>query len=209
MTIETQGLREYFREPIKEIYEAAELLDRAVNAHLLGDVSLAESLIVEADIPAVWEWTRSIIGKDSPHIILRSTRELSSPLEDRIPVRMPNALEKLDLHKRDGHHCRFCGIPVIRREVREKIRCAYPEALRWGKRDADRHAAFFTMWVQYDHLVPHSKGGTNELNNIIITCTACNYGRGGHSLSEAGLKNPFERHPVNSTWDGLERFLRK
>ena len=201
-------LRVCFREPIQEIAEAAALLNRAVSAHLLGHLVEAEALIKQADIPVVWDWTESILGKSSQYARISPVREPSLPFEARLPVRMPNAQEKLQLHARDGYHCRFCGIPVIRKEIRERIRRTYPGALRWGKRNAERHAAFFAMWVQYDHLVPHSKGGTNDLSNLIVTCSACNYGRGGYTLSEVGLCNPLERPPVISSWDGLESFVR-
>lgn len=205
---ESQELRICFRYPIKEIAEAASLLNQAVTEHLFGNTSEAESLIRQADIPVISEWTESILGKNSKYALISAVREPSLPLAERIPVRMPNAQEMLQLHARDGYHCRFCGIPVIRKEVREKIRTAYPDALRWGKRNAERHAAFFAMWVQYDHLTPHSKGGTNDISNLVVTCSACNYGRGGFTLGEVRLRNPLERPPIKSSWDGLERFVR-
>lgn len=116
---------------------------------------------------------------------------------------MPTASEKRALHKRDGCHCRFCGIPLVRGEVRRKISEAYPV---WGRRNADQHAAFQAMWMQYDHILPHSKGGTNDLENLVVTCAACNFGRMNHTLQEVGLLDPREREPLQSTWDGLERF---
>lgn len=63
------------------------------------------------------------------------------------------------------------------------------------------------MWVQYDHLVPHARGGNNDLKNIVITCAPCNYGRWNKLVEEVGLRDPRDREPVQSTWDGLERFL--
>ena len=32
-----------------------------------------------------------------------------------------------------------------------------------------------------DHLVPHSKGGTNEASNLVTACLRCNAGRGARS----------------------------
>lgn len=195
-----------FRDPIPEIAEAARHLDAAVSAHLAGDAQTAGQLIRIADIPSIRDWTESILGRKSPYV-----RFLGAPkpgVVARCPQRMPTALEKRQLHQRDGYHCRFCGIPVIRSETRARIMRAYPGDLGWGKRNRERHAAFFAMWVQYDHLVPHAKGGTNSLENIVVTCAACNYGRGGYTLAEVGLGNPLERAAVQSNWDGLERFTR-
>ncbi len=198
--------RACLREPVDDIAQAAALLDEAVSAHLLGRSNEAAQLIRRADLPAVRDWVESILGSNSPYAVPLSLREASLPLAQRVPVRMPSAQDRRQLHARDGYHCRFCGIPIIRPEVRQRIQRAYPEALRWGKRNQDRHAAFFALWAQYDHLLPHAKGGTNALANLVVTCAACNYGRGGYTLAEMGLCDPFERPPVQSRWDGLERF---
>ena len=197
-----------FRDAIPEIAEAAALLDAAVTAHLQGDAAQAQALIRRADMPPVAAWVESILGKNSPYVVIHPSGTPTLASEHRVPARMPNAQERCLLHARDGFHCRFCGIPVIRQEVRERIRRAYPQALRWGKRNAERHAAFFALWAQYDHLLPHAQGGGNELLNVVVTCAACNYGRGGYTLEEVGLAHPLERPPVQSSWDGLERFAR-
>lgn len=199
-------LRNCFRDPISEIAEAAQYLGAAVSAHLAGDFQRTERLIKCADIPAIRDWVESILGKKSRYVRVNLTLQTKTPLSARIRTRMPNALEKRLLHERDGYQCRFCGIPVIRSETRNRIKRCYPNALGWGKRNIQRHAAFFAMWVQYDHLLPHAKGGTNLLDNIVVACTACNYGRGGYTLDEVGLANPFIRPVSHSTWDGLECF---
>jgi 5-methylcytosine-specific restriction endonuclease McrA len=128
------------------------------------------------------------------------------PIGQRLKHRMPTADEKRALHVRDGYHCRFCGIPVIRKEVRERIRAAYPQALRWGKRNTEAHTAFQAMWSQYDHLIPCARGGTTELSNLVVTCAPCNPARMNYSPEEVGLIDPRTSEPVRSGWDGLERF---
>ncbi|MFO1429165.1 MAG: HNH endonuclease signature motif containing protein [Candidatus Competibacteraceae bacterium] len=200
-------MRACLREPISEIADAARYLDAAVSAHLAGEVMLAERLIVLADISVIRDWTESIWGKNSPYVQYRALDGLPGiPLDERVKARMPNALERHQLHDRDGYHCRFCGIPVIRREIRIRIMQHYPNALRWGKHNSEQHAAFQAMWAQYDHVVPHARGGTNSLDNVVVSCAPCNFGRMSYTLAEVGLSNPFEREPVRSLWDGLERF---
>lgn len=202
--------RLYFREPIPEIADAARYLDAAVSAHLQGHSKLAKELIRIADNPAIWEWTDSIWGKKSPYVQYRYISEAPKDMskEHRVKERMPTTSEKTQLLLRDGYHCRFCGMPVIRREIREFIKKIYPEVLQWGKQNIDQHAAFQAMWVQYDHILPHSRGGNNDLDNMIITCSACNYGRMQYTLEEVGLVDPRTREPIRSTWDGLERISR-
>ena len=200
--------RTCLRTPIPEIADAARYLDAAVSAHLAGRRDLADALIRLADMPAVRDYTESLWGTASPHIHFRAVPDAPPSLarDQRIKVRMPTTAEKALLHQRDGFHCRFCAMPVIRAEIRSRIRAAYPEALPWGTKNSEQHAAFQCMWLQYDHVLPHARGGNNDLSNVIITCAPCNYARWNKTLAECGLTDPFSREPVRSTWDGLERF---
>jgi hypothetical protein len=201
-------LRFYFREPIQEIREAARLLDEAVSAHLRGDRTAAAQRIVQANIPAISCWCESIWGKNSPHIQFVGLANAPAILakELRKKPRMPVQAVKNTLIERDGYHCRFCGIPVIRSEVRKRISGAYPELDIWGVGNINQHAAFQTMWAQFDHILPYTRGGTNEIDNLVITCAPCNFGRMQYTLEEVGLSDPRMRAPFRSTWDGLERF---
>ncbi|NMV39657.1 HNH endonuclease [Ralstonia insidiosa] len=201
-------LKRCLRDPIPEIFDAARFLDAAVSAHLHGKHNIAVELLALANISVVREWTESLWGANSPHVQLYADPSALPYLADdqKVPLRMPTAAEKAVLHARDGYHCRVCGIPVIRKEVRVKISETYPNAVPWGKTNRDQHAAFQAMWAQYDHVVAHARGGTNDLDNMIITCAPCNYSRMSYTFAEVGLTDPRERPPVRSLWDGLERF---
>ena len=198
------------RVPIPEIAVAAQLLVDAASAHLLGDTEKAKELILMADLPEIREWVESIWGKASPYLQWRPVTAAPVVLDktERVQLRMPSSEEKGLLLQRDGYHCRFCGIPVIRREVRLKLRKLYPSALVWGKTNATQHAAFQAMWAQYDHILPHARGGNNDLRNIVVTCAPCNFGRMDFTLEELGLSDPRAREPIRSDWDGLERIFR-
>jgi hypothetical protein len=204
-------LRRCLREPIPQIFEAAVLLEKAVEAHLANDRSGAEQLLRAADMPVVREWTESIWGAGSPYVEVRSVAGSPKKLEkaDRVPVRMPNAAEKQSLHDRDGYNCRFCGIPVIRKEIRSELKRLFPEAVQWGRRNIEQHASLQAMWLQYDHVLPHARGGDNEMSNVVITCAPCNFGRMDNLVEEVGLLDPRSRPPAPSDWDGLERLLQK
>ncbi|HYR23031.1 MAG TPA: HNH endonuclease signature motif containing protein [Chthoniobacterales bacterium] len=197
-------MRICLREPIPEIFKAAKYLDDAVTAHLEGRNDVADQLIRKANMPEIREWVESIWGKNTGFLPKRDAKSRQKAV--RIKERMPIPAQKAELLRRDGYHCRFCGIPVIRTEIRKRIRAVYPDALPWGSRNIEQHAAFQAMWVQYDHLLPHASSGTNDLDNIVITCGPCNFGRMNYSLEEVGLIDPRTREPVCSNWDGLERF---
>jgi 5-methylcytosine-specific restriction endonuclease McrA len=203
-------LRTCLRDPIPEIFEAARYLDAAVSAHLAAKRALADELIRLADIPAITEWTEALWGVGGPWSRPLRVEEPAAfvPKDQRLKARMPAKAERCALLARDGFQCRFCGIPLVRAETRSQIRKAYPEALRWGDRNADQHAGFQAMWLQYDHLLPHARGGTNELENMLVTCAPCNNGRSNLTLEEVGLADPRLRDPLRATWDGLERFCR-
>ena len=201
--------RPCLRAPIPEISLAADYLDRAVSAHLSGRPELARDYINLANMPPIREWTESLWGKNSPYVKYRPVANAPAGLgrAERAPVRMPTSAEKQLLHSRDGYHCRFCGVPVIRKEVRDRLRGLYPATLPWPNNNKTQHAAFQAMWAQYDHILPHARGGNSDLENIVVTCAPCNYGRMNYTLEEVGLMDPRLREPVRSDWDGLERVL--
>jgi hypothetical protein len=204
-------LKTCLRDPIPEIFDAARYLDAAVSAYLVRKRNLADELIRLADIPAITDWTESLWGKGGPWTRPLPTENQSAavPRDQRLKARMPSKPECDVLLKRDGFHCRFCGIPLVRAETRSLIRREFPEALRWGNQNKDQHAGFQAMWLQYDHILPHARGGSHDLGNIVVTCAPCNNGRSNLSLEEVGLSDPRLRDPFRSTWDGLERFHSK
>jgi 5-methylcytosine-specific restriction endonuclease McrA len=200
-----------FREPIDKLFKCAEMLAQAADAHMIGNRETAATLIKSTNLVEVREWLDSIWGKRSPYVLVRRIESAPRLLakHERQETRMPSAVQKRQLHLRDGLHCRFCGIPVIHKEVRTLLHREYPSELPWGKTNATQHSAFQALWTQYDHILPHARGGTNEMDNMIITCAACNFGRMNYTLEEAGLNDPRLRKPVKSNWNGLEHLLSK
>ena len=196
-------LKRCFREPIDEIFDAARYLDAAVSAHLEGQHEIASELFLLANNKKVRDWLESIWGKNSPYVITNKLPPIEPAI--KIEARMPTSAQIAELHRRDGFNCRFCGIPVIRAEVRKLAIKLYPNVVTWGRTNATQHAAFQTLWAQYDHVVPHACGGTNDLDNLVVTCAACNFGKMSYRLDELGLQDPRDFPPVRSAWDGLER----
>ena len=207
--------RRCMRAPIDEIFHASHLLDRAADAHLAGDYTIAEKLIRDANMPDVRAWTESLWGnaKANPdqwrYHRFREVPDAPSMLsrEKRFPRRMPSMSESADIIARYGRNCVFCGIPLISKRVRSILKRYYPNALSWGLTNASQHAAFQCMWMQFDHVVPHSRGGDNSLENVIVTCAPCNFGRMERTLEEVGLIDPRTLSFLATPWDGLERLL--
>ncbi len=202
-----QNLRRCLREPIPEIFEAARLLDAAVGSHLAGEKETASHLLSQANMPGIRSWTESVWGAKSVYVQVRPVVSTQIVVTARVPERMPTDAEKMQLHARDGYHCRFCHIPVIRAKVRARFVSSYPDSVSWGRSNVTQHAAFQCMWAQYDHVVPHASGGDNSMDNLVVACSACNFGRMNYSLAAVGLLDPRETPRCEAAWDGLERFL--
>ena len=203
-------LRKCFREPIPEILEAARMLQEALWYHQIWNFKKAENLFKKTDNEIIKKWVESIIWKRSPYIQYRVVSGSPAILdkEKRILVRMPNKEEKRKIHERDWYQCRFCGTPVIRKEIRERIIKQYPNSMKWWKTNESRHAAFFAMWAQYDHILPHAKWGDNSLDNLVLTCSACNFWRMNYTLEEVWVYYPKEfTTSIIPNWNWLEEFI--
>lgn len=202
------SLRYCLREPIPEIEFAARYLDEAVSAHLRGERDVAEQLFHQADNKVVWEWLDAVWGKETvynrPRRILNEPPVL--PKDQRAKPRDATGETKRMVHQRDGHYCRFCKMPVVRAKVRAAICKEYPKAVLWEGTNATQHAAFQCMWAQYDHILPHARGGCSNLENVYLTCAACNYGRGNYLLEDFDLLHPNLHAPRQGNWGGLESF---
>jgi HNH endonuclease len=208
--------RRCLREPIPEILYAARLLDEAVGAHIAGNAGEAARLIRASDIPAIGQWSDSLWGSRAnhpdQHHYHRVRKIVDAPSllakDDRLPVRMPNATEQRQIIARYGWNCSFCGIPVVEKRVRTKLTQLYPEDARWGSTVVSQHWALQAMWLQFDHVLPHSRGGSNDIENIVISCAPCNFGRMNYTLDEVGVIDPRTMIIPSRPWDGLTRFLK-
>ena len=200
--------------PIDDIFLSASKLLEAADLYRAGDFAGAEQRIREADSDAVRAYTEIAWGKGSAarHMFLTvKDAPAKFAVADRPRPRMPTAATRSNVIARDGHHCRFCGVPVIDPAIRRRLVGLFPETVRWGSTNASQHAAFQCMWLQFDHLLPNSRGGDSSVGNIVIACAACNFGRMEATLEEARLQNPLLFDPPKiwedyNGWNGLESF---
>ena len=186
------------------------MLDEAVNAHFKGEHHRAAVLIAESNKTEVRDWVEPLWGPPTECIHrFRAVRGAPPELaeRDKDQKRAPDGELKQATIDRDGYLCRFCGIPVIRPEIRQAMHRQYSDALPWGRTNASQHAAFQCLWLQFDHILPYSRGGRTDLDNLVITCGPCNFGRQAWTLEEVGLTDPRTRPVAQSRWDGLERFI--
>lgn len=213
--IDADGMRDCFLDPIPEIFEAANLISYAAKAHLRNDTVRAESLLCAADMPVIGEWLDSIWLTPDKNRVKSPVDDLPPVLAkgDRCKPRDATPSMKRALIGRDGHHCRLCGIPLVRAEIRKLLNRHYPDAARWsGGKASDQHRGLQVLWLQFDHVTVHSRGGETSMENIVVTCPACNYGRDRFMMAEVALRDPrvYPRLPDwngSRDWDGLEWLL--
>jgi 5-methylcytosine-specific restriction endonuclease McrA len=207
---EMADLRICIKAPIPEIFDAWHLLNQAVDAHLAGDIDRAKSCFRDANSRAVWEWLNP--DWERPHLLVRFKKPTGDtkvvPVDRRDKLRHPTKEIQSKALGRDGYRCRCCGIPVISADIRMLAHRLYSDVVPWSRDPACQHAAFACMWLQFDHVVPHSHGGCSCLENIVVTCALCNYGKDRYTLAQLGLSDPRQRQPETCSWDGLERFRR-
>lgn len=199
--------RNCFLEPVPEMYLAAELLSKAVDAILDKNLCLASGLIVAADIAELEIHNAKIAGSVSVEI--HRFREIpSAPRVEKVKSRMPPHKVELSIFERDGWHCRFCDVPVVSKDVRKQLNKLFPHVARWGRKNIDKHRGLSILESSLDHLIPHNRGGDNSHLNLVTACGPCQFGRGGWTIEEVGINNPLNRAPVINGWDGLRRLLR-
>lgn len=211
----SQCARQCFSLPIPEIFKAAQLLEQAVSAHLRGDIKAADGYLRDSDIQAIGDWLDPIWLRKSDLVKARFVKGIPPVLhkDQRYKPRLASRTLRKALVERDGHHCRFCGMPLIRPEVRKLLNKLYPDAARWtSARETDQHRGLQVMWMQYDHVLVHSRGGATDMDNVVIACAACNFGRDRFTLEEMDLTDPRIdiRLPTwegRHEWNGLESLL--
>lgn len=124
-----------------------------------------------------------IVESDADRLVRSEHMALPRPVVIRlmrfvhVPRRFRRQVTNTFLFARDDYRCQFCGRPQL----------------------ALRHRECLTR----DHLIPLSRGGTNEWSNVVTACSACNTRKGNHLPSECGMhpaKVPVEPHFVHLAW---------
>jgi 5-methylcytosine-specific restriction endonuclease McrA len=199
--------RQCFLPPIPELALAADRLSLAADAVLRGQDEEAEQWIVQADLAVLSEFSQRITGKIDPAIHWQS-RMPTEVVADRVKQRMPSASVEYGIYQRDGWRCRFCEIRIISPLARRRLVELYPSVARWGRANREKHHGLSALTATLDHILPHSRGGTNEESNLVAACGMCQFGRGHWTLEEVGFTDPRDRPPIVDAWDGLTRLLR-
>ena len=204
--------RQSLRKPIAELFQAAAALDIGVGAHLGGDRLRAAASFRAADMQVVRHYVESMWGKrslwpDQPHYLrFRKVLDLPPRTPESRGLTVSPATKRAVVN-RDGFLCRYCELPLVPASVRKALSRDYPAEVPWGSTNVSQHSAFQALWLQFDHVVPLTRSGTNDVDNVVASCGPCNFMKWDYHLEELGVIDPRSRTPVTSCWDGLTRLL--
>jgi hypothetical protein len=91
-------------------------------------------------------------------------------------------LKQVACAERDGGwFCHYCGCPLAGAATPEKL-VRYWMNDGWSISINPKYRS--THWVNLDHVVPRCRGGSNELENLVLACGQCNSRKGTKLLSE-------------------------
>lgn len=84
---------------------------------------------------------------------------------------------RFEVFKRDGFVCRYCGANPM------------------------------TAVLQVDHVVPVSKGGTNDPVNLVTSCFSCNSGKSNIEMGESRLPVSFNAEAIREHAEQTREYL--
>ena len=170
-------------------------------------------------MPKLYWWSETHWGKKYPW--MNRLREVEKePRENATEGPPPTEVVK-EVINRDGQFCRYCGVPVIDEKAHKELKKNFPAALRWVNND-EQHCGFQALHICLDHVVPKSRGGAHEADNLVVCCWPCNNAKGDHTLAALGFENPLKREVEQDRlkycpskyretlkdWDGLMRVVK-
>lgn len=98
-------------------------------------------------------------------------------------LKLPSVVRLLKMVKRHKSPVKFSRQNIY---ARDRYRCQYC---------GDRYT---TEELTYDHVLPKSRGGRTEWENIVTCCIDCNREKGGRTPKEASMA--LVRKPFRPTW---------
>jgi len=107
---------------------------------------------------------------------------LAEPDRRRAKVKRElSAKKRFEVFKRDNFTCRYCGrsvssgdLPVLKRSDDP----ALDELM------VQMGLARYEVILEVDHVIPRSRGGGDDMNNLVTACKDCNRGKGARPLAQ-------------------------
>src|SRR4051794_17871907 len=140
-------------------------------------------LPIERALRLVIDRKAEVLEEDDARFYRSERDRIAAPLVIRlkrfihVPRRFRRQVTNTFLFARDRYRCQYCGRSVTELRSRESL--------------------------TRDHLIPLSRGGTNDWTNVVSACSPCNTRKANRLPSEIGmhpLTTPVEPHFVHLSW---------
>jgi len=147
------------------------------------------------------------IESDTPKHELLAWPEIDKPAISATIAKKPSESLKCKVFERDGYRCRYCTMHVFTRNKGSRIHKlieTFPDltpGLRLiegslhgtgsngGIKNVD-YAKFLWSLAAPDHVVPRSHGGQTDLDNLVTSCSGCNYSKMDLTLEQMKVNLP-------------------
>ena len=132
---------------------------------------------------SLWSWQDSIksVFLDRVSIVSYYDRQIRSP---SFSMKLPSVIA-LKSYIRTQSNPNFTRFNVF---LRDKFSCQY-----CGCKNE----------LTFDHLLPRSKGGKTDWDNVVTACSACNVKKGGRLIKESGMT--LNQWPFQPTTEDLHK----
>ena len=132
---------------------------------------------------SLWCWQDSIksVFLDRVSIVSYYERVIRSP---SFSMKLPSVIA-LKTYIRPQSNPNFTRFNVF---LRDKFSCQY-----CGSKNE----------LTFDHLLPRSKGGKTNWDNVVTACSSCNVKKGGRLLTDSGMK--LNHQPFQPTTEDLHK----
>jgi hypothetical protein len=183
--------------------ERLDVLRTAVNMACSGSHAAARDLIAVVGNEDILHWCVEHGQMSGIHRHRALGRITGAQVGLGTGPRSPSPLLTVNVWRRDGFHCRYCGIPVVPKRVLKAFSTLVgADVFPVGRTNAENHGAALIACAQIDHVVPYNQGGATDQNNLVTACWACNFGKDRFTLAQIGLDDPRARQQNYPGWDG-------
>lgn len=171
-----------------------------------GETERSLSELLGVDSRALQDWF---------HIHAQNSGAWRAGMSRPTSVSQPAKRESLNkfleqLFRRDRYQCRYCGTPVIPKNLLDRFsRAVGTNFFPTKKGNYTRHGIIMCFSATLDHVLPVRLGGATNANNLVTACRCCNYGKADFSLAELSLQDPRDREILDGPWLGLTEIIWK
>lgn len=169
-----------------DIDRYATSLSNTVSAVQTGSLTNAAGAL-ESIVGEIWMGSLKVLGAGATGEVVHGAR-------------VHNETLRAQVFARDRFRCTACGGRAVPRCILVAVHDLFPEQLLYDPhyKRGYIHPVFWALAPEADHVIPHSQGGQNTLENLTTLHASCNTQK-----SDRGTQRSSLRYQDDDSWDGL------